>query len=344
MATIRKRNDRWQVQVRRKGSPTLTRSFLAKADAQAWARQIETEADRRGLGANRKVLDTLTVGDILTRYRDTITPTKRGAVREAMAVRVLLKHALAKVPLSALTLAKVAAYRDQRLRTVKAASVNRELALYRHALQIARTTWDVPLTDNPFAEVAKPKVSDARSRRLEPGEWERLSDACRRSRNPHILAMVEFGLETAMRRGEVLRVRWRDLNEAKRTLRIPVTKNGHPRTIPLTSRALAILSDRMPAGAGAGAREDRAFPTTEDAVKMAWRRIMGRAKLVDFRYHDLRHEAVSRFFEMGLSIPEVALVSGHRDMRMLSRYTHLRPEAVAEKLARCEPVRRAAEG
>ncbi|AWN43377.1 site-specific integrase [Methylobacterium durans] len=174
------------------------------------------------------------------------------------------------------------------------------------------------------------KVSDARSRRLEPGEWEQLREACRRSRNPHVLYMVEFGLETAMRRGEVLGVRWGDINLTRRTLHIPRTKNGHERTIPLTGRALAILSQRRPAVAPADAL---VFPTTEDAVKMAWRRIMMRAPLPDFRYHDLRHEAVSRFFEMGLSIPEVALISGHRDTRMLMRYTHLRPEALAEKLA-----------
>ena len=335
MATIRKRNDRWQAQVRRKGSPTLTRSFQTKADAQTWARKVEAEADRRGLPAGIKVLDDLTVGDILTRYRDTITPTKRGAVREGMAVRTLLKHTLAKEPLSALTVAKVAAYRDLRLRTIKPASINRELALYRHAFEVARKVWDIPLPENPFSLVAKPKVSDARSRRLEAGEWAVLRGACLRSKNPHVLAMIELGLETAMRRSEVLRLRWRDIDWTKRTLHIGKAKNGHPRTIPLTPRAIAILAEHKPEGVSETAP---AFPTTEDAVKMAWRRIMGRARLVDFRYHDLRHEAVSRFFELGLSMPEVALISGHRDTKMLMRYTHLRPEAVAEKLAAAEVI------
>lgn len=281
-----------------------------------------------------KMLDGLTVGDILIRYRDEVTPTKRGAFRETMAIRVLLRHALSRVPLSALTVARIAAHRDERLRTIKAASVNRELAIYQHAFEVARRTWDIPLHENPFSLVEKPKVFDARSRRLEPSEWEQLQEACRRSRNPHILDMVEFGLETAMRRGEVLKVRWGDIDLTRRTLHIPQTKNGHSRTIPLTGRALAILSQRRPADAS---RDALVFPTTEDAVKMAWRRIMMRAPLPDFRYHDLRHEAVSRFFEMGLSIPEVALISGHRDTRMLMRYTHLRPEALAEKLSRVSP-------
>ncbi len=329
MASIRKRNDRWHVQVRRQGSPALHRSFSTKADAQAWVRQVEAEADRRGLPVGLKVLDTMTVGDVLTRYMNEVTPKKRGAVREAWAIRTLLKHPIAKVALSALTLARVGQHRDHRLKTVKPASVNREFAIYRHALEVARRSWEIPVPQNPFALVQKPRVSDARSRRLRAGEWEKLRQACERSRNPHVADMIELGLETAMRRGEVLRMRWGHLNEVSRTLHIPDTKNGHPRTIPLTPRALAILQGRRPDGAVV---QDPVFPTTEDAVKMAWRRIMGRAGLPDFRYHDLRHEAVSRFFEMGLSMPEVALISGHRDTKMLMRYTHLRPEVVAEKL------------
>lgn len=329
MATIRKRSDRWNVQIRRKGSPALSRSFLTKADAQAWARQIESEADRRGLPASRKVLDDLTVGDLLTRYGDEVTPAKRGAFREMMAIRVLRRHPLSKTPLSALTVAKVAHHRDTRLKVIKPGSVCRELAIYRHALEVARHTWGYPIAENPFALVTKPKVFNARSRRLELGEWETLRAACKRSKNPHVLNMVEFGLETAMRRGEVLRVRWRDLDEAKRTLHIPETKNGHARTIPLTTKALSILVARRP---DTPTGNELVFPTTEDAVKMAWRRIMGRAALPNFRYHDLRHEAVTRFFELGLSIPEVALISGHRDTRMLMRYTHLKPETVAMKL------------
>ncbi|AWN54631.1 site-specific integrase [Methylobacterium sp. 17Sr1-1] len=134
---------------------------------------------------------------------------------------------------------------------------------------------------------------------------------------------------TAGLAGPLRALRWRDIEWARRTLHIPKTKNGHPRTIPLTGRALSLLGEPKPADV---VPETVVFPTAEDAVKMAWRRAMGRTSLPDFRYHDLRHEAASRFFEMGLSIPEVALISGHRDTRMLMRHTHLRPEAVAEKL------------
>jgi integrase len=328
MATIRKRNDKWQVQIRRTGNSPVSRTFRTKSDAQTWARQIEAEADRRGLPVNLRVLDKTTVADLMVRYRETVTPRKRGKVREAVALNVFLHHPLSASPLSAFTRAKAAAYRDERLRKLKPASVNREIAIYRHAFEVARKLWDIPLRSNPFAELDCPKVSNGRTRRLEPGEWERLEGACRRSRNPFVRHMVEFALETAMRRGEVLAARWVDVELTKRTMHIPQAKNGHSRTIPLTARALDILR----ALKSQDGEEGEIFKTTEDAVKMAWRRIMRRAGLPDFRYHDLRHEAISRFFELGLSIPEVGLISGHRDPRTLFRYTHPRAEDIARRL------------
>jgi integrase len=128
-----------------------------------------------------------------------------------------------------------------------------------------------------------------------------------------------------MRRGELLRLRWADLDLDNNTLHIPVAKNGSPRTIPLSSEAVGIL-ETVPKV------EDRVFPTTASAVSQSWRRLVKRAGIEDLHFHDLRHEAISRFFELGLSIAEVALISGHKDVRQLFRYTHLRAEDVAKKL------------
>lgn len=331
MATIRKKGDRWQVQVRRKGVPSVTRSFLSRADAQAWARQREIEIDRIGLPANRRELDRITVADVLIRYRNEIIPKKRGWYREGMAVKMLLNHKIANLPLSMITHAHASSYRDERLRTIKPSSINRELDIYRHAFEVARKDWAIPLTANPFAEVARAKGATSRSRRLEPGEWERLARACRQCRNPFVGDVVEFALETAMRYGEIINVRWTDVNLKTRTLHIPLTKNGHPRTIPLSYRAITILERLV---ASKQHDNQQVFQVTYHSAKMAWRRIQKRANLKDFHFHDLRHEAISRFFEHGLSIPEVAMISGHRDPRMLFRYTHPKPELVAKKLAK----------
>ena len=147
----------------------------------------------------------------------------------------------------------------------------------------------------------------------------------------YLLPLISLEIQTGMRRGELLSLRWSDVDLSTRTARLTKTKNGHPRTVPLTPTALDVL--------GSLKRTDElVFPVTPTAVRLAWGRLRRRAGLDDLRLHDLRHEAISRFFELGLSVPEVALISGHRDPRMLSRYTHLGPENVAEKLARLSPL------
>ena len=131
--------------------------------------------------------------------------------------------------------------------------------------------------------------------------------------------IIEIALETGMRRGEILNIHNNDINS--KILTINQTKNGCSRKIPLTKRALYILNNtKLP------------FPYTANALKLAWNRLKQKGNIKDLHFHDLRHEAISRFFEKGLSIPEVALISGHKDVRMLFRYTHLKAEDILRKL------------
>ncbi|NBJ12565.1 tyrosine-type recombinase/integrase [Microvirga arsenatis] len=327
MATIRKRGTKWQVQVRRKGSPPLSRSFLHKADAQAWARQIELQADRGDLVPKASVLTQSTVGDLIRRYLDEVVPRKRSAKNEAAVLRAFLRHNLAQVSLAKLTSAHFTAYRDERLSVVKGATVRREFVILRHCFEIAKGEWSIPLRDNPLKSIKLPPDSKARDRRLQEDEGEELLKAMTTPSASYLRPLIALAIETGMRRGELLSIRWKDVDLSASTIRILKTKNGHPRTIPLTPKAVEIL-------ASLNRKDERVFPLTPNAVRLAWGRLRKRAGLEDLRLHDLRHEAVSRFFEYGLTVPEVALISGHRDPRMLSRYTHLRPEKVAEKLAR----------
>ena len=137
--------------------------------------------------------------------------------------------------------------------------------------------------------------------------------------NSKLKAIIELAIETGMRRGEILKIERHHLKD--RTLIIPLTKNGHSREIPLTSKAINILYD-----------SNLPFPMTPNALKLAWSRLKKKGTIKDLHFHDLRHEAISRFFEKGLSIPEVALISGHKDVRMLFRYTHLKAEDILRKL------------
>jgi integrase len=333
MATIRKRGSSYQAQVRREGYPPLSRTFASKADASAWARDQERAIDRAELPISIKELKNITVANLLRRYCETVTLSKRGAGPERYRIRTLLAHSLAQVALSRLSPATIAAYRDDRLKSVQPGSVRRELAILQHCFEVARRDevarreWGIALTSNPVRQITLPEMARARDRRLEANEGEALGSALAATSAWYLRPLITLAIETGMRRGELLSIRWKDIDLNGPTIRILKTKNGHPRTIPLTPKAVEILSlvER---------KDDRVFPITPNAVRLAWERLRKRAGLEDLRLHDLRHEAVSRFFEYGLTVPEVALISGHRDPRMLSRYTHLRPEKVAEKLAK----------
>jgi integrase len=326
MATIRKRGNRWHVQVRRKGCSTITRSFFQHSEAMEWSRHVEVQADRCSLPSDPRLLERMTVSDLLVRYRDSIVTRKRGCETETIVINAFLRHSLANTLLADATPSKFSAYRDERLQQVKASTLNREFCILQHAFDVARREWDIPLSSNPVAKVKKPKNGHARNRRLQTGEIERIKESLRQCRNRHVRALVMLAIETGMRRGEILAMRWQDIDWAKGLLSVPVTKTGYPRVIPLTSKAQEILKG-LPRS-----NQDKIFPVTANALRLAWERLKRRAGIEDLHFHDLRHEAISRFFEMGLSVPEVALISGHRDYRMLFRYTHLRPEDVARKI------------
>lgn len=328
MATFTKRGDKWFVQIRRKGFPTSCRSFRQKSDADEWARHMEVKADRGELPTPVKELGKHTVRSILERYRDEISVKKKSHDNERHILNALMRQYFANLSLAEITAGKFADYRDMRLEVVKAGTVRRELALLKHAFDIAGKVWGLPVRENPLDRLPKIRPQAGRTRRLEEGEFEKIVQAAHDTRNPLILPMICFAVATGMRRGEILRIRWTDIDFTTKTLLIPLTKNGHARTIPLSSHAVAVLQELQ----DTKGKAKLVFPMTENAFKLAWQRLRNRSGVEDFHFHDLRHEAISRFFERGLAVPEVALISGHRDYRMLFRYTHLKAESLVEKL------------
>jgi integrase len=326
MATIRRRKSTWQAQVRRQGHPPLSRTFHLKADAELWARKTEAELDRGGLPVDSRVLRSHTLADLLERYGNEVVPRKRGSNREVYMLRVILRHAITQLPLHRLTAADVAKYRDHRLSLVKADTVRRELAIVRHCLEVARNEWGFVLPSNPVQQVKLPRAGNPRERRVNPGELERLLAACETSRCHWLPAVIKLAIETGMRRSELLGMRWDDVDLKGRTVLLRNTKNGLPRTVPLSTRALDVIKETPRCG-------DTVFVVSANALRLAWERLKRRASVSGLRFHDLRHEAVSRFFEKGLNVPEVAMISGHRDPRMLFRYTHPKAEEIAAKLS-----------
>jgi integrase len=306
MATIRKRGSSWQAQVRRQGFPPLTKTFASHADAAAWARDKERAIDRAELPTSFSDLKAATVQGLLTRYENEITPRKRGADRERFKLRVLRSHDIGRATLDKLTGAMVATYRDDRLKAVTSGTVRRELAILQHCLEVARKEWGIALPANPVRQITLPAPSKARQRRLEPDDVELFWKAVDRARASWVRPFLILAIETGMRRGELLSIRWENVDTSACTVLISTTKNGYERVVPLTPHATQTLQT-IPK------TDDRVFPLAPGAVRQAWDRLVRRAGLKDLRLHDLRHEAVSRFFEMGLTTPEVALISGHRD-------------------------------
>ena len=333
MASIRKRNSRWQVQVRREGHQPISKSFLQKSDALAWARKVESEQDRSHLPYDPQKLNDTTFADLLKRFRTEVSPTRKSGGFESKVLSIVERAEIGSVKLSKLTPAVIAKFRDERLARNYPAYVLRILGLLQSILETARRDWGIGLPINPVKAIKKPTGCKPRDRRLNPGELETLLTATKKAPS-YLSPIISFAVATGMRRGELLNLRWGDINFERRTLHIPITKNGHPRTIPLSPEALAILNSLKPGDRSDGSdKEVQIFPITPNALRLSWERLRDRAGVADLHFHDLRHEAISRFFERGLSVPEVALISGHRDFRMLARYTHLRAEEIAKKLA-----------
>lgn len=335
MASIVKRKNSWCAQVRRKGYAARSKTFPTKSAALTWARQLEAQADAGKLPISGAPLREKTLFDLIERYLLEVTPRKRSNESERLRLRKMQLDGLVSKRLIDLSLQDIASYRDQRIKQAKPATVRKELYLLANVIDVATKDWGYPFTANPVRGVAFPIANDARDRRLEDGEAEKLHSALSNTRNPFVRPIVLLAIETGLRRREVLELTWTNIDLKRRIAHIPTTKTGVPRTIPLTDAALAVIKSlKGPVeGQECGPLEDRLFPITVEAFRQAWRRIQQRSGLTDLRFHDLRHEALSRFCELGLTVPELAVISGHKDPRMLFRYAHLRADDLARKLA-----------
>ena len=324
MATIRKRGSRWQAQVRRSGQTPLSRSFIQRSDAEAWARQQEVLQDQGEVVQVRRELKSMKLDTLLERYEREVTPHKRGSVPEKARIGSMRRHRIAATTLHQLTPSVLASYRDERLKAVSSSTVRREMTILFRCLKTASTDWGIPLPYGSLSVVKRPVEGKGRTRRLKADELPVLEAALNQCRNHLIRQVFLFALTTGMRRGEVLTLKWSNIDREERTALLPLTKNGEARLVPLSPAAIQVLTELREVNPQQPNEDQEAlvFPITANAFRLAWERVKRRAGVEDLRFHDLRHEAISRFFEMGLQVPEVALISGHRDVRQLFRYTH----------------------
>jgi len=324
MATIRKRSGKYHAQIRKTGYQTLTKTFSSLTTAKRWASTTEADIERN---LHIVLPDKTTVGELLERYEEEVSPLHKSHQVEKYRLKKLKRH-LGDRRVSMLSPALICRYRDQRLKMVSPASLKRELVILSSVLNTAIKEWGINLQQNPVSMVSLPKVGRGRDRRLEPGEEEKLLSA-----SDELKRIIIVALETGMRRGEILNIKKSHIDFNRQTLLIPLTKTDTPRTIPLSSRAIQALREQLRGSQNVIPIEETAlFSYTARGLSGAFLRLCRKHGLDNLRFHDLRHEATSRFFEKGLNPVEVATITGHKDTRMLMRYTHLRAEDLVKRL------------
>lgn len=331
MASLRNLpSGKYNVQIRRKGLAPVSKTFTKKSDAEKYLRLTELDIER-GIFANHTEAASTTLGDALIRYLKEITPSKKGAAQETQRINVWLKHPYSNCSMASLKASDFASCRDKRLTEVSSATVVREFSIISHLFNVACKEWCISGISNPLNEIRKPKLNNARNRRLNSAEMNRLLEACRKSKNPRLYQLVLLALETAMRLGEMISLTWQQVDIETCTVMLYDTKNGEDRAVPLSPLAIATLKEipRPPECI----RVFNAW-SCSSSIKRSWKTALKLAMIEDFHFHDLRHEATSRFFEIGLNMMKVATITGHKSMQMLKRYTHPRVSDLVKKLAK----------
>lgn len=326
MATITRRGDyQWQARIRKKGHKTTSKTFINRVDAEKWVRGIEAEMDR-GIYMSRKEAESTTLSEAIDRFIDDhILKNLSHPEQEVNRIRALQKRAWNVRYLSTFRGKDIATFINERkAEGVSGNTIRLDLALISKLFTVAASDWGMESLSNPVEHASKPKIASGRARRLEISEEKILLDACSTKFRP----VFQFAIETAMRRSEIAALQWEYVNIKKRFVHLPKTKNGESRSVPLSPKAILILQS-IPRNISGSV-----FGMIPSSITRAMTRTCKKTKIVDLKFHDLRHEATSRLFEdTDLDIMEIKSITGHKTLNMLVRYSHLRTHRLADRLA-----------
>jgi integrase len=348
MASIIERNGRFLVRVRRQGFPTATKTFTRKSDGLAWARRVEVEMES-GRWASPKVV-VPTFGEAIAEYERVVVSKQKGADTYRYRLAEFRRLDLAGQRIDKLKPVDFAAWRDEQLAHKAPGTVIRKLAMLSSIFSWAQRErgW---VTSNPVRLIGKPKPPEGRSRVLGDSEVHWLMTAAKSSKALWLADALTVLMKSAMRRGELCKLRRDDIDFNAGTARLHDTKNGTSREAPLCTTSLQALQ-RLSAEAAVrgqslllpleahGSLSTRFNVTVRRARRLYLEHCNSTGQepleghLADLRLHDLRHHAVTSWTRTGaLSLAELMAISGHKTTRMLMRYTHLQAAAVAAKLA-----------
>ena len=325
MPSIRKINSkkglRYQSRVRIKGFPEQVKTFNTLKEARSWSILIETNLYRTGSTISLNTQAVL-FKDLSEQYSVEVLHQHKGFKQERSHLNVIRSH-LDDYSIGNLSSSVLGSYRDQRLKLVSGSSVKKELSLIGRIINFAirECGYHFP-NGNPINLISHPKVNKPRKRRLENGELSKLTEFADDFMSP----IINILIETGMRRGELCKIRNNDIDCTSQTLILRDTKNATDRKIPLTNKAIRSLKKLIEGNSKCISSNTPIIFYHQDSLTHKFIKICKSADIQNLRLHDLRHEATSRFFEKGLNQIEVASITGHKDLAMLQRYTHLKAE------------------
>lgn len=334
MASIIQINGKWRALIRRKGHPSYCQTFPTKAQAAAWARGIEADIDRGQVLAPRTVMGRVVlVSDLIDTYRKLREKSRPvGDDTNEHYMLKALRRGLGDLDVSRLSAADLVGYAQARAEEGAGPyTVNMDIGKLGTVLRLAGMSLKLNLPD--VVGQARPLLSHLgligsggkRERRPTEDELHRLIEWLASNKGQLYADVVRFAVATAMRRGEIVKLRWADVDEAKRLVLVrdrkdPRQKVGNDQWIPLLAEAWALVQ--------AQPRGDLIWPLHEQTISKYFKEACDALSIPDLRFHDLRHDGISRLFEQGFDIPRVALVSGHKSWNNLKRYTQLKPESL----------------
>lgn len=337
--TVKKSKTRYRVVVRLKGFPTECATFPRKTDAEKWANKTENDM-LEGRYFKYSEARHHTVSEMIDRYKNDVLPNKSERLRYERTYQLnYWKDEIGEKTLAEATPAVIAEVRDKLANTPARgkrkrsnASVNRHLAALSAVFTLAVKEW-MWLDDTPMRKVTKLTEPRGRVRFLSDDERKELLTACRDSHEPLLYPLVVVALSTGARQGELLSIRWSDVDFQRGLIRLENTKNNERRSVPLTGHAHDLVKDM------ASVRRidtDLVFPFKggKQGVRVPWEKSRAEAKIKDFTFHDLRHTAASYLAMNGATLAEIAEVLGHKTLAMVKRYAHLTEQHTSKVVAR----------
>jgi len=340
MATIEKRktasgNIRYRAVIRKKGYPAQRQTFSRRTDATKWIKQTEAEIEQ-GIHLKSVEAKKHTLSELIERYIEFYIADNRKDRKRIPQLR-WWQSQLGDYLLTEMTPPRLSEMKQKLGKDKSPATVNRYLAALSHAFTMAANEWEW-MDDNPMRKVKRPKEPRGRVRYLLDEERERLLNACEQSDVKEMLPIVLLAISTGMRQGEILNLKWQDVDFEKGRCILHNTKNGERRSVPLVGQAKKELlrwnkvrkinTDLVFSGKN---------PRTPIFIRKPWLDTAKAAELEDFRFHDLRHTAASYLAMSGASLAEIAEILGHKTLSMVRRYAHLsegHTNKVAERMAK----------